>query len=49
MLSFFVAQLLKLQKEEQTTQLKDLLMTLGSLCQVEDVAEYCDSAACRRR
>ena len=49
MLSFFVAQLLKLQKEEQTTQLKDLLTALGSLCQVEDVAEYCDSAACKEK
>lgn len=49
MLSFFVAQLLKLQKEEQTTQLKDLLTTLGSLCQVEDVAEYCDSTACKEK
>ena len=49
MLSFFVAQLLKLQKEEQTTQLKDLLTTLGSLCQVEDVAEHCDSAACKEK
>mgnify|MGYP000966639572 CR=1 FL=1 len=49
MLSFFVAQLLKFQKEEQTTQLKDLLTTLGSLCQVEDVAEYCDSNACKEK
>ena len=49
MLSFFVAQLLKLQKEEKAAQLQDLLTALGSLLQVEDVAEYCDSTACEEK